>query len=517
MITNDHNRRNTDNRINENYQGRNDVIDTEHHRDRESSDRKLSLECSIKEDIHQQKNLGTVKKDVPRRQRSRITREEDMFEGVAYNLNPNANKGQRQRKDGSAPVAKKSPGYSTPWLTKSLFDDGYIWHKYGQKQLVSSNHPTCYFKCAERGCPAKRHVTYDEMTQQVRNVYVGKHNHDSFGTVSCAVASKDEFLLRVLRGQMYVVEQSDTHEQICIDGFCSPVLNNSLKQLMRGYNPDNVLSSELTGCVPKSKRDVCIYIISESVDPFNDSLSWNKYGQKKVSKSYDLIWKTYLKCRTKGCQCTKVVEICRHNPNPSAYPKIITNGTDICYIESFANNKNLLSLEYQNVRFRDSSNSNISINRNESIGSDNNNNNNNSNNDNNNPNRNENHSNDDQKIKHRDSTNKEDNTQNINHIDGNTNNTAEIISASIPDLNSVKTPSNLIEPEGERNEEKSRLALAKDKITTHVTQNLQDCSVPGGRILGSVGSLTSETFRVDPIYCVHYKGFHSHPVAGNGN
>lgn len=51
-------------------------------------------------------------------------------------------------------------------------DDGYNWHKYGEKQLKHDLAPRSYYKCTFRGCPAKKTVTNGAP------VYINEHTHD---------------------------------------------------------------------------------------------------------------------------------------------------------------------------------------------------------------------------------------------------------------------------------------------------------------------------------------------------
>ncbi|KAH7299586.1 hypothetical protein KP509_24G019300 [Ceratopteris richardii] len=56
--------------------------------------------------------------------------------------------------------------------------DGYIWLKYGQKNIKNSMHPRSYFKCASVDCPIKKQVEESsEIEGCVSITYFGKHNH----------------------------------------------------------------------------------------------------------------------------------------------------------------------------------------------------------------------------------------------------------------------------------------------------------------------------------------------------
>ncbi|KAL8116352.1 hypothetical protein AgCh_022741 [Apium graveolens] len=57
-----------------------------------------------------------------------------------------------------------------------IYDDGYKWRKYGEKQILGSEHPRTYYKCAYTNCAAKKHM--QSVDGQVTGVvYRGQHNH----------------------------------------------------------------------------------------------------------------------------------------------------------------------------------------------------------------------------------------------------------------------------------------------------------------------------------------------------
>eukprot|EP00897_Mesotaenium_endlicherianum_P009241 jgi/Mesen1/8345/ME000462S07789 len=57
--------------------------------------------------------------------------------------------------------------------------DGYVWKKYGQKNILNSPYPRCYYKCAHQGCPVKKTVNRKPTEPtKVRSVYLGgAHSH----------------------------------------------------------------------------------------------------------------------------------------------------------------------------------------------------------------------------------------------------------------------------------------------------------------------------------------------------
>jgi hypothetical protein len=71
-------------------------------------------------------------------------------------------------------------------------EDGYIWRKYGQKEIHNSKHPRLYFRCTYRddsGCPATRQV---QMSEDDPSLYVINYfgNHTCCADVAAAGASE---------------------------------------------------------------------------------------------------------------------------------------------------------------------------------------------------------------------------------------------------------------------------------------------------------------------------------------
>ena len=94
-------------------------------------------------------------------------------------------------------------GWSTPRAARCgavANADGYRWRKYGQKNIKGSRHPRSYYRCTERGCPARKKTelvdgarnetasrgvaekgddgTTGPKTPVLRVTYEGEHTHD---------------------------------------------------------------------------------------------------------------------------------------------------------------------------------------------------------------------------------------------------------------------------------------------------------------------------------------------------
>ncbi|KAL1535970.1 transcription factor WRKY19-like [Salvia divinorum] len=63
---------------------------------------------------------------------------------------------------------------------EAQLDDGYNWRKYGQKDILGTNHPRAYYRCTHRntqGCLATKQVQRaDEDTTVFEVIYRGKHS-----------------------------------------------------------------------------------------------------------------------------------------------------------------------------------------------------------------------------------------------------------------------------------------------------------------------------------------------------
>ncbi|KAM0848594.1 hypothetical protein ACQ4PT_054267 [Festuca glaucescens] len=76
---------------------------------------------------------------------------------------------------------------------KRTAEDGFIWRKYGQKEILNSKHPRLYFRCTYRddsGCKATRQV---QMSEDDPSLYVITYfgHHTCCTDVAAAAASED--------------------------------------------------------------------------------------------------------------------------------------------------------------------------------------------------------------------------------------------------------------------------------------------------------------------------------------
>ncbi|KAL6908137.1 hypothetical protein ACP4OV_002307 [Aristida adscensionis] len=62
-----------------------------------------------------------------------------------------------------------------------ILDDGYRWRKYGHKVVEGNPNPRSYYKCANAGCPVRKHIERASHDPKlVITTYEGKHNHVCF-------------------------------------------------------------------------------------------------------------------------------------------------------------------------------------------------------------------------------------------------------------------------------------------------------------------------------------------------
>eukprot|EP00656_Telonema_subtile_P001150 TRINITY_DN1053_c0_g1_i1.p2 TRINITY_DN1053_c0_g1~~TRINITY_DN1053_c0_g1_i1.p2 ORF type:complete len:125 (-),score=6.27 TRINITY_DN1053_c0_g1_i1:172-546(-) len=87
---------------------------------------------------------------------------------------------------GAAPSSNSPVGSRSCWSAKRAYkatvnSDGYRWLKYGQKFLTNSQLYREYFRCAEHGCSAKKHVEVEPSTGKVVSSSSTVHNHGLSG------------------------------------------------------------------------------------------------------------------------------------------------------------------------------------------------------------------------------------------------------------------------------------------------------------------------------------------------
>ncbi|KAI3704982.1 hypothetical protein L1987_75212 [Smallanthus sonchifolius] len=70
----------------------------------------------------------------------------------------------------------------------STMEDGYAWRKYGQKEILNSKFPRCYFRCTHKhfhGCKAVKQVQKQEDESNMFHItYFGHHTCPTPGTLS---------------------------------------------------------------------------------------------------------------------------------------------------------------------------------------------------------------------------------------------------------------------------------------------------------------------------------------------
>ncbi|GMI83262.1 WRKY DNA-binding protein 70, ARABIDOPSIS THALIANA WRKY DNA-BINDING PROTEIN 70 [Hibiscus trionum] len=81
---------------------------------------------------------------------------------------------------------KRRKSEQTWTVASATVEDGHAWRKYGQKQILNSEHPRGYFRCTrkyDQGCKATKQVQrMDDGSQMYQITYIGTHTcrPDSF-------------------------------------------------------------------------------------------------------------------------------------------------------------------------------------------------------------------------------------------------------------------------------------------------------------------------------------------------
>ncbi|KAE8666542.1 Detected protein of confused Function [Hibiscus syriacus] len=81
---------------------------------------------------------------------------------------------------------KRRKAEQTWTVASATVEDGHAWRKYGQKQILNSEHPRGYFRCTrkyDQGCRATKQVQrMDDDSQMYQITYIGTHTcrPDSF-------------------------------------------------------------------------------------------------------------------------------------------------------------------------------------------------------------------------------------------------------------------------------------------------------------------------------------------------
>uniref|UniRef100_A0A0D9WHQ6 WRKY domain-containing protein n=1 Tax=Leersia perrieri TaxID=77586 RepID=A0A0D9WHQ6_9ORYZ len=86
---------------------------------------------------------------------------------------------KRRANGGSSGGGASSPAAATRVERSRTSEDGYLWRKYGQKEIKNSKRPRLYFRCSYKdddGCTATRHVQQSEDDPSLYVItYFGDH------------------------------------------------------------------------------------------------------------------------------------------------------------------------------------------------------------------------------------------------------------------------------------------------------------------------------------------------------
>uniref|UniRef100_A0ACD5VVR4 Uncharacterized protein n=1 Tax=Avena sativa TaxID=4498 RepID=A0ACD5VVR4_AVESA len=95
--------------------------------------------------------------------------------------------GMRRAKDDGVPRKRT--------MTTSPYSDGYQWRKYGQKRIIRTSFPRCYYRCGyhrERGCPATKQVQEQHSNGGPRMyLVIYAHEHTCHHTSPTAAAEPE--------------------------------------------------------------------------------------------------------------------------------------------------------------------------------------------------------------------------------------------------------------------------------------------------------------------------------------
>lgn len=94
--------------------------------------------------------------------------------------------------------------------TKRTVEDGYIWRKYGQKEILNSSHPRLYFRCSykhDSGCPATRQVQHSDHDPSLYVItYFGHHTCCVGGDTVTTTTAAEEELLKTPEPKPFVID-----------------------------------------------------------------------------------------------------------------------------------------------------------------------------------------------------------------------------------------------------------------------------------------------------------------------
>ncbi|KAJ4786051.1 WRKY DNA-binding protein 70 [Rhynchospora pubera] len=125
--------------------------------------------------------LDTFSRVIPALQTSEAVNEA----GLTESADPKSEISKKKRKglDGSDQItgSRRSVRQASTQrvIQTSTIEDGHLWRKYGQKEILNSKHPRSYYRCThkyDQGCKAQKHVQRSEEDPTVLIIsYTGHH------------------------------------------------------------------------------------------------------------------------------------------------------------------------------------------------------------------------------------------------------------------------------------------------------------------------------------------------------
>nr|WFL37668.1 WRKY transcription factor 16 [Crocus sativus] len=189
---------------------------------------------------------------------------------------------KRKSRSGRGGYRQRAQPYSCTRTAAKTLKDGHSWRKYGQKAILDSKFPRCYYRCShkhDQKCAATKQVQQSEQDPSLYIItYFGEHTCQDFNEASTSLENNEPCIIDFGTSNNYAAtptSQDHKSPSLPISGTDDVVSNGCLVEGSAQLVEE--LMSDVTSCSPDSVVDSLGWDFVESFE-FSDILDLDQGG-----------------------------------------------------------------------------------------------------------------------------------------------------------------------------------------------------------------------------------------------